>query len=66
LVLGAVGLIKPIDGDLGVLRLDMLFLGGVTILGVLTMRGNRMISRTEGILLLGSYGTFITVAIING
>lgn len=65
LVLGAAGLIKPIDGVLGDLRLDVLFLVGITVLGVLAMRGNRRISRVEGVLLLGAYATFITMAILG-
>ena len=65
LVLGVVGVIKPIDGALGELRLDVLFLIGVTLLGVLTMRGNRLITRFEGVLLLASYGVFVALAIIG-
>jgi cation:H+ antiporter len=65
LVLGAVGLIKPIDGSLSALRLDMIFLIGLTLLGVLVMRGSRVISRPEGVLLLAAYASFVVLAILG-
>jgi cation:H+ antiporter len=66
LVLGVVGLVSPIEASMSSLRLDLLFLGGITVLGVLTMRGNRLISRAEGVLLLGSYSAFVVLAVIRG
>ena len=66
LVLGGVGLIKPIDGALSTMRLDLAFMLGLTFLAVLAMRGSRRISRPEGILLLGTYVTFIVIALVTG
>lgn len=66
LVLGVVPFIHPVESPLAAVRLDVLFLAGITLVGVLTMRGNRMISRAEGVLLLGGYGSFIALAIIRG
>jgi cation:H+ antiporter len=65
LVLGAVGLVRPIDGDLSLLRLDVGFVVGATLVGALMMRGSRRITRTEGALLLVAYGSFIVLAAIG-
>jgi cation:H+ antiporter len=65
LVLGCVGLIRPIEGSLATQRLDMLFLVGITVVGVLFMRGSRRINRLEGSLLLGAYVSFIALAILG-
>ena len=63
LVLGAVGLISPISGSISVISVDLLFLIGITILGVMAMRGDRRVSRPEGVLLLGTYVAFIVVSV---
>lgn len=65
LILGVVGLIRPIHGDLGGMTVDMAFLVGTAALGVLFMRGNRKISRLEGVLLLASYLAFIVIAVAS-
>ena len=65
MVLGAAGLIKPIDGSLSALRLDMVFLIGLTFLGVLVMRGSRVITRPEGVLLVAAYVGFVVLAILG-
>ncbi len=65
LILGVVGLIRPINGSIGGLAFDLAFLVGTTALGVLFMRGTRRISRGEGALLLGTYITFIAMATLD-
>ena len=63
LVLGGVGLVAPIHGSLGELRLDMLFFVAITIFGALAMRGSRRIGRVEGGVFLAAYLAFIALAI---
>jgi len=65
LILGTVGLIRPIYGPIGDYKMQLGFLVGVTLLGVLFMRGTRRVSRTEGILLLGAYASFIGVLVVD-
>lgn len=65
LILGVSGQIGPIRGDLSTMRLDVGFLIGATVLGVLFMRGSRIISRIEGVVLLAVYGAFIVFASIG-
>ncbi len=63
LVLGAVGLFRPITGSIGTMHIDLMFLIGITILGVLAMRGDRRVSRVEGALLLATYVAFIFISV---
>lgn len=65
MILGVVGIIRPIRGDLGSLLMDIGFMLGITLLGVLFMRGSRNINRPEGVLLLASYVTFIVIAAVD-
>ncbi len=65
MVLGAVGLVRPIEGDLSVLRLDVGFVIGATLVAAFAMRGSRRITRTEGVLLLVAYVSFIVLAAIG-
>ena len=62
-VLGGVGLVSPIHGALGELRLDLIFLVAITLFGALAMRGSRRISRVEGGLFVSAYAVFIALAI---
>jgi cation:H+ antiporter len=66
LILGVVGFIKPVQGDLGALHLDIGFLIGLTVLGVLFMRGARKINRVEGVLLTAAYVGFVVTAVLGG
>ena len=59
LIFGVVGQIDTVTGTLSALALPIGFLVGVTLLGVLFMRGSRVISRAEGIVLLGAYAAYI-------
>jgi len=65
LIMGAVGLIRPIYGTFAEYKAQLLFLVGVTVLGILFMRGTRRISRAEGILLLAAYAGFIAMLIVD-
>lgn len=63
LILGVVGLIRPIQGDIGAMATDMAFLVGTAMLGVLFMRGTRRITRSEGVFLLASYVAFLVITV---
>ncbi len=64
LILGVTGEIKPVQGNLASMQVDIGFLIGATILGVLFMRGSRVVTRLEGVLLLVTYVAFIVVAAV--
>ncbi len=61
LIFGVVGQIDTVKGtvDTDGLALPIAFLVGVTLLGVVFMRGSRLISRAEGFVLLGAYAAYI-------
>ena len=63
MILGVVGMIRPIHGSISGMAVDFGFLIGTTILGVLFMRGTRKITRIEGALLIASYAVFLGLAI---
>ncbi len=63
LVLGGVGLVAPIHGELGELRLDLVVLVGITLLSALAMRGSRRITRIEGVILFTTYVSFVVLAV---
>ena len=47
------------------MRVDLLFLAGITLLAVLFMRGSRKISRVEGGVLLAGYAAFVVFVSIG-
>lgn len=63
MILGVVGMIRPVHGSISGMAVDFGFLIGTTILGVLFMRGTRKITRVEGALLIASYAVFLGLAI---
>ena len=65
MILGVVGLVGPIQGNLDALTMDIGFLIGTSLLGVLFMRGARHINRVEGTLLLVTYVAFIVSAAVD-
>lgn len=65
LILGVVGLIRPIEGSASALGMGLAFLIGITFAGILFMRGARRINRFEGLLLLGVYVAFIVLAAVG-
>jgi cation:H+ antiporter len=63
LVLGVTAYLRPIR--IGELHLsDLLGLVGITLLGILMLRGSRRISRVEGVVLVLAYLAFLTTAAI--
>ncbi|HUH00435.1 MAG TPA: calcium/sodium antiporter [Kofleriaceae bacterium] len=65
LILGVTSEIAPVEGDLSRMHVDIGFLLGSTVLAILFMRGSRIISRAEGVILLVAYGAFIVLASIG-
>lgn len=63
MILGVVGMIRPIHGSISEMAVDFGFLIGTTIMGVLFMRGTRKITRTEGAVLIASYAIFLGLTI---
>jgi cation:H+ antiporter len=64
LVLGVVAYIRPIGAGARVHTVDLVGLVGITLLGVLTLRGSRRVTRIEGALLVAAYGAFLVCASI--
>lgn len=61
LVLGGSALVRPISESFAANRIDLAALVVVTAIGTLTMRGERVISRVEGALLVAIYAGFIAL-----
>jgi cation:H+ antiporter len=64
LVLGVTACLRPIRLGERMHLVDLLGLVGITLLGVLVMRGSRKITRLEGALLVAAYIAFIVCAAI--
>jgi cation:H+ antiporter len=62
-VLGGVAAIQPVAGSLSAFGFDLLFLGLVSSLGLLLVRGPRFIRRSEGLLLIGCYTIYLFLLI---
>jgi cation:H+ antiporter len=65
LILGAAGLVSPIEGSLGDLRLDLLTLAGLTALAVVFLRTERVLTRAEGGLLAAVYTAFLVLLVVQ-
>ena len=65
LILGIVPMIRPIDASLADVQVDMYFLVGLTFFGAIIMRGDRRITRTEGVILLLAYLGFFATTFID-
>lgn len=65
LILGVVGLIRPIEGSASALGMGLAFFIGITFAGILFMRGARRINRFEGLILLAVYVAFIVLAAVG-
>lgn len=61
LVLGAAGLVLPIQASLGVIWLDLVFLGGLSLACAFSLRKARTVGRPEGALYLLAYCAFLAV-----
>lgn len=59
LILGGAGMIAPIEGSLGAMRLDFTVLVFVTVLAIVSLRTERVITRFEGALLVAVYVGFL-------
>jgi cation:H+ antiporter len=64
LVLGVVAYLRPIHVGERMHVVDLVGLVGITLLGVLTLRGSRQITRFEGALLVAAYAGFLVAAVI--
>jgi cation:H+ antiporter len=64
LVLGVTASLRPIRLGERMHLVDLIGLVGITLLGVLVLRGSRKISRFEGALLVAAYIAFITCSAI--
>jgi len=64
-VLGVTSEIRPVEGALREQRLEVAFLAGATLVGVLFMRGSRKVSRLEGVILLILYASFVVTAALR-
>jgi len=64
LVLGVVAYIRPIDVGVRMHVVDLVGLVGITLLGVLTLRGSRRVTRAEGAMLVLAYAAFLVCAAI--
>jgi len=59
LILGAAGLVRPIEGSFSVIGFDVGVMVGFTLAGALLLRCERRISRLEGALLVAAYAAFL-------
>ncbi|HMG23715.1 MAG TPA: calcium/sodium antiporter [Kofleriaceae bacterium] len=62
LVLGVTAYLRPIHAGELIHLSDLIGLVGITLLGILMLRGSRKISRTEGLVLVLAYIAFIATA----
>jgi cation:H+ antiporter len=65
LVLGGAGLIAPVAGSLAELRLDVAVLVGLTLVGIVSLRTERTITRAEGVLLVAAYAAFLAALAVG-
>ncbi|MDQ3339558.1 MAG: calcium/sodium antiporter [Myxococcota bacterium] len=62
LVLGVVGYLQPIDLGERMHVVELIGLVAITLLGILTLRGSRQITRFEGAILVGAYVGFVVAS----
>lgn len=66
LVLGAAGLVRPIEGAVHAMRFDLGALGVLTVIGAVLLRSERRISRAEGAVLVVAYAVALAVLARSG
>jgi cation:H+ antiporter len=64
-ILGVSGLVTPLGGSLAGMRLDLAFLGGMTLLAAVSMRAARAIPRAEGAVFLLAYVAFLVALLLT-
>ena len=62
LVLGVIGYLQPIDLGERMHVVELVGLVAITLLGILTLRGSRQITRIEGAVLVGAYLAFVVAS----
>lgn len=62
LVLGVTGYLQPISLGERMHIVELIGLVGITLLGILTLRGSRQITRFEGAILVGAYVGFVVAS----
>lgn len=60
LVLGAAATVRPVEGKLSTMRLDLIALAAMTVLAAVFLRTERRLRRVEGALLILGYVAFLT------
>lgn len=65
LVLGGAAAVHPVEAVLATLRIDLVFLGGLTLLSAIMLRTERVLSRAEGVALLLGYVAFLMALILT-
>lgn len=63
LVLAGTALVRPVTGELRMVRVDLLVLGAMTLFASMLLRTERTLQRWEGAALLATYVAFIVVAL---
>ena len=66
IILGGASLARPLEGQIGAMKIDLLTLGAVTIFGAIAMRTERTLRRVEGAILLATYVGFLLALIFAG
>lgn len=66
LILGVAGTVRPISGALATFGLDIAVMLGLTLLGVYSLRGARLMKRAEGTVLVAGYVGFLAVLVVIG
>jgi cation:H+ antiporter len=66
LCLGAAGLMGDVGAPMASLVIDLVALGGMTVMAVVFMRTARSISRVEGVVVLAAYASFVAFVVMRG
>jgi cation:H+ antiporter len=64
-ILGGAALVRPLEGGLEAMRLDLGFLAGMTLLAAISMRAARQMPRLEGVVFVLAYVAFLIALLIG-
>lgn len=64
-ILGAASVTRPLRADLRSMTLDLAFLGGMTLLAVVSMRATRVMPRLEGAVFVVAYVAFLLALLFS-